>query len=339
MALPKNWISRDGDVILTTDNFIMYTFGYDHPKNKVISYLKYIPENLIKLFNLPYIEHKWKFKNIIMRRPKELYSPEIFNEIINVFKNHFPNYVDYSNHLQKEIIVVPYSNIKKIFTPDLQLKRLLKKEILDKHESIAIELIKLLSYNSNVSLESFGIHGSTSYQMHSEQSDVDIAIYGSDNYFKVKQTVKELVDKKIITYNVKIQTDKYRLNRGKYKETDFVFNAIRTLKETKNNYDTFQFKHIIGVKFSCQIINNTESVFRPAIYKVSKVKLNKKLDIDENEILEVVSMIGEYRNIANEGSYIKGFGMLEKVKNLKQSKNYYRIIIGSGVQKEYITPK
>ena len=59
MAIPKNWISRDGDVILTTDNFIMYTFGYDHPKNKVISYLKYIPENLIKLFRRKYYEKEY----------------------------------------------------------------------------------------------------------------------------------------------------------------------------------------------------------------------------------------------------------------------------------------
>ncbi|MBD3228481.1 MAG: hypothetical protein GF329_09860 [Candidatus Lokiarchaeota archaeon] len=336
---PRNWNPRDGTVILTEDNFIMYTFGYSHPKDLVISYLKYIPEEKLENFKIDFLDHKWKFRNITMIRPKELYSSKNFKSIRDTFKNYYPDYLYYSPFLQKEVFVVPYSHIKELFIPNKRLKFLLQKENLDSHESLALELIKLLSSSSGVQLSSFGIHGSTSYEMHSPNSDIDISVYGKDNFLTVKKAVSELVEKDIVKRAIKIPTDAYRLNRGIYSGTDFVFNAIRTLGETYNGYGHYKYEHIRRINFNARISEDKESVFRPAIYGIEDVEVfDKSIDMNLDKIRKVVSMIGEFRGLCKEGSRIEGVGMLEKVEDRKDSEIYYRIVIGSGKAKEYIKP-
>lgn len=339
MKIKKDWLPRDGDVILTKDNLIMYTFGYDHPKNKVISYLKYIPEALIKYFKISFLEHKWKFRDIIMRRPQELYTPKNFQSIINTFKNDYPQYLYYSPFLQKEVFTVPYEYIEEIFIPKERLQRLLRKEKLDSHESLAIELIEYLSRESMVPINELGIHGSTSYEMHSPTSDIDIAVYSRQNFLKVKEAVQKLVEKGIVKRAIKIPTDAYRLNRGIYKETDFVFNAIRNVEETRNEYGLYKYNHIKTIEFKCEISRDIESVFRPAIYGIEDIEiLNDSIDLELHQIKQVVSMIGEFRGICEKGEKIQGVGMLEKVINQENSEIFYRVVIGSGKGKEFIKP-
>jgi len=77
---------RDGDILLTKDNFIFYAFGYDHPTDKVISYVKYIPKDIQAQFRLPWINFEWNLDELKFVRPKQLYSPEIFKEVQRVFK-------------------------------------------------------------------------------------------------------------------------------------------------------------------------------------------------------------------------------------------------------------
>ena len=63
---------RDGDIIVTDDFFIFYIMGYDHPKDRVISYLKYIPVKVKNYFNLEWIPHIWQFLSREYVRPKKL---------------------------------------------------------------------------------------------------------------------------------------------------------------------------------------------------------------------------------------------------------------------------
>lgn len=337
--IPKNWSPRDGTVILTKDNFIMYTFGYSHPKNLVISYLKYIPEDNLEHFNINFLNHKWKFRSITMRRPKDLYTSKNFESIKNTFNMHYPHYLYYSPFLQKEVFVVPYSYIKELFMPNERLKHLLQKKELDSHESLALELIKLLSSSSGVSLDSFGIHGSTSYEMHSPTSDIDISVYGRDNFLTVKKAFKKLIKDDIVKRAIKIPTDAYRLNRGIYKETDFVFNAIRTLDETYNEYGMHKFEHVKRVHFNCRVSDDSESVFRPAIYGIDSIEIfDDSIDTNIYNIRQIISMIGEFRGLCKKGTKIEGTGMLEQVENQKTSETFYRIVIGSGKGKEYMMP-
>ena len=58
----EKWTPRDGDAIITKDNFIFYVFGYEHPPNRTLAFLKYIPMEYAKFFPIKYLKKKWNFK-------------------------------------------------------------------------------------------------------------------------------------------------------------------------------------------------------------------------------------------------------------------------------------
>ena len=183
---------RDGDILYSKEGFIFYTFGYNHPEGRVIAFLKYIPQEYAKYFRLQWINHKWIFKDKVLLRPKQLFSPRVYTELVRVFNREFPEYLLYSANLRKYIFAVPEDKIEEVYTPNAALTKLLKKSPRDELEEKAVELIKLLSERSGIPLSFFGIHGSISLGMHTDESDIDITVYGAQNYLKVLTTIKKI---------------------------------------------------------------------------------------------------------------------------------------------------
>ena len=333
-----NYIVRDGDIILTTDGFIFYAVGYDHPDKKAISYLKYIPKDLESKFSLDFINNTWYHNKNLYIRPKQLYSPQNFKIILLSFKKYFPDYLFYSKEIQKEIFVVPFNKIKQVFVPTQGLQDLMKKEKRDNLEENALELIEFLSRESGVPLAEFGLHGSLLTGMHSEQSDVDIGVYDQKNYFKVKNTVKRLELEGIFQYLLEIESDKWRFNKCEYIGRKFVFNAIRKLDQVKNTYDLVKYEPIFIIRGEAMISDNSESAYRPAMYEITNFKsLTKKIFL-KMVPTRVVSMIGEYRDIAQSNQKIEFNGLLEKVTDIKTNSQHYRVFIGSENEGEYMKP-
>ncbi|NVM28602.1 MAG: nucleotidyltransferase domain-containing protein [Candidatus Helarchaeota archaeon] len=333
-------IHRDGDIILTKDHFIFYVFGYEHPSDKVIAYLKYVPKEIETEFRLDWMNFEWDLGDLKFIRPQQLYSPEIFKEIRRVFKEKYPYYLYRDLFIGKTVFVVPHDKIQEKFVPAVQLQELFNKSGPDPLEQEAIDLIQLLSQRSKVPLTGWGLHGSLSTGMHVKDSDIDIAIYGAQNFIKVKKTVFTLSKEKKLAYLNEIKSDEYRMNKGLYKKRKFVFNGIRKKEEIKNLYGQCKFSAIRPLHFYCDVVNSLEGMFRPAIYEVEEY-----IPTDDDSLLvkthwpkQVVSMIGEFRDIAKKGDEIEVQGMLERVDEITGSESYYRVVVGSGKGKEFIWP-
>lgn len=323
---------RDGDIILTKHNFIFYTFGYEHPENRVLAFLKYVPESYVQRFDIEWLEVRWKFRNVRLLRPKELFSPKNYEKLIETFKKHFPDYLYYSDTLGRWLISVPSYLIKQVFLPSTCLHKLLKKRYRDRYERVAVKLIKELSSESGVSLNFFGIHGSISLGMHHEGSDIDLATYGAKNFKKIREALIKLEDIGKIKLSRKTFYEKRRLNTGYYDGIRFVINAIRLPSEITQR--KFTYKPIARIKALCKVTNDNDSVFRPAIYGVQVVDVLAGPTEYVDLISEVVSMIGLFRGIAYKGDLIIVKGMLERVQS--EEKTWFRIVVGSGLGDEYI---
>ncbi len=323
---PGNGIFRDGDVIVSKDNFIFYTFGYKHPWNRVISFLKYIPSKLAYNFKLKWLSQKWFFKSVEMVRPALLYSPENYSQIIKSLKSHFPGYVFYDLNLKKWLIAPLRDKIKEVYRPNECLKKLLSKRMKDELEKKALNLIHLLSFYSKVKIDFFGIHGSISLGMHSEQSDIDVAVYGSRNYEKVIKTLQVLEKREVLEISRKNEVEERRMNTGFYNGKRFVLNATRLINEIRNEEE---WKPLHPVTVTCEVADTAESMFRPVIYKVKKCFLEGRTP--NVTVEEIVSMIGLYRSYLKRGEVVIVKGMLEK-----SSSGRYRVIIGSGLKEEFV---
>jgi predicted nucleotidyltransferase len=343
----ETWIPRDGDAILTKEDFIFYVIGYLHRPESVFSYIKYVPKKLAKEFNIKWLPYEWKMIETELVRPAKLYSPDNYEEIVNAFRKTYPDYVFDDSKLRKALIAIPKTSIKKVFEPSTSLTRLLKKkkDELDELERSAVELIGLLSDYSKLPLESFGIHGSISLGIQNPESDIDIAVYGARNFRKVIYNLNELTSKNDDFSRLEETIfDVMRRNRFMWKGRRAVVNATRTYEEMTERFGDLNYiatdRHL---SFISRVTEDEESVFRPAVYGISGYRpLDANSEIDRRmEPSQVVSMIGELRGIASKGEEIKVSGSLEKVENAKMGRlSHFRVVVGSAERKpqdEFIT--
>ncbi len=331
----------DGDTFVTKHGFILNTFGYDHPLDRVTAFLKYIPSNYKPLFKVKYLTRTWTYENRILFRAEQLYTAENYQSFMNTLRNNFPDYVHFCPFREKEIISVKQDLIEKAYIPRDFLLRMTESKTKDHLQQGALELVDLLSSHSGVSKRDFGVHGSIALGMSSKESDIDLVVYGANNFRKVEETVNDLVKDGTIAYVSGNRLDAFRKCRARYRDKVFMYNAVRQPREIQVDYGRFKFAPIGKVGFGCTVENDEEAMFRPSIYRITDCKpLARHETVDQDETPQiVVSMIGCYRNVARKGDRVNVSGVLERVEDQKTGANSYQVVVGSGVyEDEHVWP-
>jgi len=232
--------------------------------------------------------------------------------------------------------------IRRVYAPNQCLQRLLDKERKDPLETMSVELVTLLSTASGVSLEDFGVHGSIALNMHTSKSDIDLVVYGAQNFRKLEKAVDKLVNEKNLKYHYSHQLDKFRKHKLKFKGRNFVYTAVRKPEEVTAKYGEHKYLQVMPVAFNCTITDDSEAMFRPAVYRITNYSsLNPASEIPKDQKpTTAVSMIGLYRNVARKGEQIEVSGFLERVEHVKTGKFHFQVVVGSGtLEDEYIWPK
>jgi predicted nucleotidyltransferase len=197
----------------------------------------------------------------------------------------------------------------------------------------ALTFINLLKKVSGVAIGFFGIHGSLSLGTHHEGSDIDISVYGTLNFNEVKRALKKLEREGELYLKRGNLIDAKRLNRGIFGGVNFVVNATKKFSEIVNR--NRMYRPLGHVELECKCVSAKESIFRPAIYKVSDCVATDSKSFNAKGVSEIVSMIGMYRGSVTEGERIKASGMLEEVTELDK-KIIYRVVVGSSHKNEYL---
>ncbi len=336
-----NWVPSDGDTFVTKEGFVLNVFGYEHPPTRVFAFLKYIPSHYKKLFKISYLERTWNFGQIKLFRAERLYTAENYQAFLEAFRESFPEYVYFCPFRGKEVIAAPFKAIEKVYVPKECLRLLFKKEHKDELQKMTLSFVELLSSESGISIEDFGVHGSIALDMHTEKSDIDIVVYGSQNFRKLEKTIENLVDAGALTYVFNNRLDAARRFKGRYMNKIFMYNAIRKPQEIQTKYGTQKFIPLHSVKFKCIIEDDSEAMFRPAIYKIQDYKPQNQIsNLPKEAIPEiVVSNIGCYRNVARKGEQISVSGMLERVESIEKGETYYQVVVGTATnEEEYLWP-
>jgi len=337
----KDWIPRDGETLLTKEGFIFYVFGYEHPDNRVFAFLKYIPSNLAHHFPIRFLKQKWKLGKIELSRPEKLYTAQNYQKFLETFRSSFPHYLYCCPFRGKEVLSVPLDHIERVYLPGECLQALFKKEKKDAIQNEAVELVSLLSTESEVSIQDFGIHGSVGLNMHSEYSDIDLVVYGSQNFKKLETVVNKLADEGVFSHVFTKKIDHQRKHRGRYSDRRFVYNAVRKYEEIDAPHGKLKYTPVKNVSFSCEVVDDRENMFRPAVYPIKDYQAdNSASELPEEQVpAKVLSMIGYYRNVARQGDRIKVSGTLERVENVETGEVNYQVVVGTATrEKEYIEP-
>ena len=331
----------DGDTFVTKDGFIFNTFGYEHPEDRVFAFLKYIPAQFKKLFNVEMLERTWNFGENQLFRAEKLYTARNYQTFIEAFRKNFPPYLYYCPYRNKELITAPFELIKQVFVPKDRLVWLQNLPKHDQLQKMALDLIALISKESGVSLNEFGIHGSIALNMHAPESDIDFVVYGAENFRLVEDAIARLVNTGKLSYIAGNRIEAARKFQGKYQGKIFMYNATRKPEEVKIKYGQYRFLPLDSVCFQATVCDDTETMYRPAIYKISNYRPEddaSELDLDKIPTM-VVSNIGCYRNIARTGSDIKVAGKLERVESKNSSEAFYQVVVGTATsEEEYVWP-
>jgi len=333
---------RDRDYLLTKEGLFFAVVGNLHPNDKVVAYLKYVPDKLGS-----WGRGETKFKRVLRH-----YTIPSLKETFRLLKEKYPHYLYRDTTLNIVMSFVPIKHIRKHFRPEDRVKEILGSSERDKLEQITIELIKLISKESNVSFYSFGITGSILINIHQvEFSDVDLIVYGKNNSYRVREALINLYQNS--DYNIrKFSTQEFekwytkisslyhlglddarricerKWNRGIFNGTPFSIHPVKTEREVFDTYDSYIFQPIDIVRIRATVTDAEEAIFNPAIYKINRVEVLDGPKIG-NYIKEVATYEGLYSDIAKEGEKIEVRGKLENVINKTHGTQYYRVLVGS----------
>lgn len=337
----KDWVPADGDTIATKEGFILNVFGYEHPQNRVFAFLKYIPSKFKTLFQIEFLERTWKYGQLELFRAEKLYTAKNYQVFLETFRKNFPSYVYFCPFRGKYVISAPLSSIEKVYVPRDCLASIIKQKRHDSLQKMTLDFVNLLSDESGIAIEDFGVHGSIALNMHSSKSDIDIVVYGAENFRKLEKTVERLVEAEKLSFVFNNRLDAARRFKGRFSGKIFMYNAVRKKEEIHVEYGAYKFTPLAPLKFTCTVNDDSEAMFRPAIYKIEDyTPANQTSDIPKEKIPTlVVSMIGCYRNVARQGDKIKVAGTLEKVEGLRTDEVFYQVVVGTGIsEEEYIWP-
>jgi len=324
---------RDGDAVVTAHGLIFYVFGYEHPPDRYHGFLKYVPEELASGFDLEWLDVTWDYRGTILVRPTVLYDPDIYPRLVESFRKTLPDYLYRDEALDRHMITIPRALIAGAHIPSRQLMLLAARGPGDPLEEKALNLLELISDRSGVTRGFLGVHGSISLGTHHEGSDIDLSVYGAENYRIVKVALLRLEEEGELTLKRDDRIEAKRLNRGLYRGEDFIVNATRRYDEIEKQPRKYIPLGTAEIEATCT--SAREAAFRPATYRVENPKPLAPCDPNAPNVTEIASMIGMYRDTAREGERITARGALELVKTPK-GEMWTRLVVGSAQPGEYL---
>ena len=343
---------RDRDHLQTPEMFYFTTVGNVHPKDRVFSYLKYVPDK----------SGKWGRRRKY-RRAMEAYSTLQIGQCLDFLERNYPQYVFHSNLQNLTFSAVPKKFISEHYQPERKLQQLLRKRRLDSLEKKTVDLVHVLADESGVNLRSFGVTGSVLLGIHrTEFSDIDLTICGRPSSLALRDALIHIFQNKqssIRRFSAKklsqISETEARVhhltpfearriyerkwNRGEFQDTFFSIHPVKTECEVSEKYGDRTYLPSGMVTVKAEISDSSEAFFMPATYGVRGVKMLEG-SVAKN-IREIVSYEGLFADIASEGEEVICRGKLEQVGDRKEGETYNRILVGSteASESDYIIPK
>lgn len=346
---------RTRDFIYTTDGLFFASTNYIHPKDRIISFLRYIPD-----------ENGDRIKDGIK------YSKVGSQEAYSFLRENYPDYLYFCDVTNVEMMGVPIEKVAKIIKPEERLAELREKFIpilKEKHEKNVklnyeeelmeklIDLSDFFHYIAEVPYNDLGISGSILPNLQKAgTSDLDFVVYGLKNHRNSINAYKSNKDKEVyikelnkaitlnsirndfweFVYNKRIKDnslskpefcwyEERKSNRGIIRETLFDILSTRNYDEIKGTWGDIKYEPLGKAKIQCTIKSALGSFDNPATYEIENVKL---LEGPNVEISSLASFTHTYAGEVIDGEEVVAKGKVEKIIT-KGEKDKYRIVVGT----------
>jgi predicted nucleotidyltransferase len=333
---------RDRDYLETVDGLFFTVIGSVHPRDRVLAYLKYLPDST----------GRWGSGKKRYRRSMRYYSAPNVMDAVDFLSQTFPQYVFYAEPLNMTFSAVPTEKIAKHYCPDQRLRELWNRKQRDRLQSKAIELVHVISEESGVPLNRLGITGSILLGVHKVSfSDIDLVVYGREEARRVKESLLSLYERKragverlrgqkllrwckemslVHPFSIPEAKKLYntrKWNKGTFRGTIFSIHPTKVEEEVSERYGDEYYRSRGMVEAKAKVVGSEDSYFLPAVYRVNQVQFEYNSDI--GPVGQVVSYEGLYSDVASNGEQITIRGKLEEVHDASGQLKSRRILVGS----------
>jgi len=318
---------REGQFIQSKDEFIFDVKGIIHPPNKVIAFIRYIPDEIGNR-----VKANKKFRKIYDLQERFRYLRSVH-----------PEYVYFDKILGTEIIGVPDKDIIKVYDPIKKLQSIMNEGPTSKLQKSLVEMVSILErYGMNINC--LGISGSILVGLDNPDSDIDLVCYGFDNCKNLRQVLLEIYqqNERIKQYNNKtirslytfrggnidfetfVRIETRKILQGTFDNIDFYIRCVKDWKEINEKYGDKIYKKIGNAEIEAEIIDDSESFMSPVRYGVKLLKIISGPDVN---IIEISSYRGRFCEIAKSGDIVRAWGTIEQVS--EKEKIWYRLLLGN----------
>jgi len=337
-------VAIEGDFVEIKENGLIFDVkGLSHPSNKVICFLRYYPHSDGDRFrdNIQY---------------KKIYD---LKERFDFLKENFPKYIFHSPELDMQLQGVNIEDIKTIFKPNSFYKSISTITKLTKNQQDALDLCNLIVDNTQVTENNIGISGSIMVELDTDDSDIDIIVYGTRTSNMIQDELEKLYENKSnsfrkynqneynehyewragksnISFEDFMKSEKRKLHNAKFRGIDVFIRYIKNPQDWPDDFADFRYKNYGRVKLEADITDSTDSIFTPCTYKINCLNLlESSSSIQIEQITEICSYRGRFCEQAVEGERVFVEGKLEKV-IYKNEKEYFRLQLGENDQDKMI---
>jgi len=325
--------AREGDLLETTDNIIFDVKGLVHPPNRVVAFIRYVPDP------------KGNRKRDETRYSK-FYS---LSKRYALLKQKFPQYLVDDPVFNTLLCEVPFEDVKQHYQPARGLQKLRNRNNLDDAEKTALQFLEILKENARVPWSKLGVSGSILINLHTTSSDIDLIVYGSETGYRVQATLKSMLENKsspfkaynldglkelfdfrskdtITSFEDFVRTDSRKVSHGKFMGKHFFIRFVKDLNEISEQYGTIIYKPEGRARIKATIADDSEAIFTPCSYKLANVKILEGTKVEPIE--EIVSFRGRFCEQARSGEAVIAEGKVERVQQ-EGKDDHFRLLLGS----------
>jgi len=194
------------DFIQTQEGLIFAVVSYQVHEGKVGCFLRYVAEG-----------DKWK-----------KIGTEQANQLL---LQHYPHYLYQSDQFDATFHAVELKDIVEHHQPEKRLVSVLQREARDHIEHKLQQLVPILvRYGANI--DELGLTGSMLINQQGKNSDIDLVVYGRDEFHKTREAVQSAVDDGVLhSLSLSLMEDNFNRRAGELSFNEFAWHENRKLNK------------------------------------------------------------------------------------------------------------
>jgi predicted nucleotidyltransferase len=303
--------------------------GLLHPPERVVAYLRYIPDG----------RGRRERAGIKYRK---VYSLQERTELL---AKKWPQYLWKDPFFSRVVQAVPVHEVKQHYSPIEKFAQLQGAVELNEQERLASEMAATLAKEAQVSTSKVGVSGSLLVGLNAARSDIDLVFYGSSAARRCHSKLRELLgtcargfspyakrdlqrlytqrdQRAAVSFATFVQHEQPKVQQGKFRGTDYFIRCIKEWDEWSEAYGDKKYLQTGPANVRATISDDSESIFTPCTYDLTDAKATG----GHPPPTQIVSFRGRFCEQARTGDSILAKGILERVADRHEVS--YRLVIG-----------